>query len=61
MNKTQGEVLIRELDDAQKHLTWQDDRGILDNKTPLRLVPVLRPLLKALVDIADSLESIANR
>jgi len=63
MNKTQGEKLLREYEAIDEHLSYREDKGILteNQKLALYLVQMARPFLKVLVDIAQSLESIANR
>ena len=63
MDKTYGEQILEEFEAIDRHLGWQEDRGVLNesSKIALYLVQIARPFLKTLVDIAQSLESIANK
>lgn len=63
MYKAQGDEILNEFEAVDRHLGWQEEKGILtdNSKMALYLVQIARPFLKTLVDIAESLTIIANK
>ena len=63
MNESQANAIMQEFEGVDQQLGWQEEKGILTEQTKLALylVQIARPFLQTLLDIAESLSSIAQR
>lgn len=62
MDTDTARQIVAELEAIDEHLGWRDEKGTLteSQKPTLYLIQIARPFLKTLVDIAQSLQTIAN-